>query len=241
MNAMYSGKVVFSYNLDKGGNDIVCSARLLNRENGNSMKFTFPIAFVAGPVCECYENISITILDSDKPVQQTLQGLAYDSYFMVTLTVDGRENSQVRCMMFRPTPVQAPCDNRFFDASLSEESIQMSDDFQFDLPQSTSGGPPEVEIALTQGAIEFKPVMSGESSATGLQFIVDEKPVYTQRFRQPIDLSSDSKPKIRCEQVMGFNACDGKQVNQQSGNLGCQSICACTACMQQRINFGNWN
>ena len=51
------------------------------------MKYTFPIAFVAGPVCESFENTGATILAKDKPVQKVLQGLVYDSYFMANCSI----------------------------------------------------------------------------------------------------------------------------------------------------------
>ena len=40
---------------------------------------------------------------------------------------------------------------------------------------------------------------------------------------------------------MGFPANDGKQSNQLSGNLGCQSLCPCPGCGQPRKALGNWN
>jgi len=244
MKAIYSGKIVFTYNLDKGGNDIVCSVRLLNRENGNSMKYTFPIAFVAGPVCECYENICVTILDKEKPVQQTLQGLAYDSYFMTTLIIDGEKKSQARSMMFCPTPAHAICENRFFDATLSDELIRMSDDFQFDLPQSTSGGPPEVEIPLDTEAILFKLVMSDKSSAASWRRkMVGESSLKRERAnsmsrlaRLTGNLSSTSLRRklseslsttLRVSFATPSNICGIIVVNKISSSLFTQRLCPC--------------
>ena len=68
MCTIYCGIICFTYNLDKDGNDIICSVCLSNQENGNSMKYAFPIAFVAGPVCESFENTDTTFLAKDKPV-----------------------------------------------------------------------------------------------------------------------------------------------------------------------------
>ena len=46
MNIEYGNKVVITYNIDKGGNDITVSIRLLNRKEGNYMKHTYPSASV---------------------------------------------------------------------------------------------------------------------------------------------------------------------------------------------------
>ena len=50
MRVMYRHKGFLTYNIDKGGDDITVSIILLNRNQGNSMKHTYPIASVGGPV-----------------------------------------------------------------------------------------------------------------------------------------------------------------------------------------------
>ena len=119
----------------------------------------------------------------------------------------------------------------------------MNDDFEFDAPESTTGGPPEVEIPLEASTVcvQFVTRSNRPSLAIGLRFTVDDKPVYTQQFKRPITLPSDRCAEVRLMQVMGFPANDGKQSNQLSGNIGCQSICACPGCGQQQKFFGNWN
>ena len=133
--------------------------------------------------------------------------------------------------------------NRFLIASLSTEAIQVNDDFEFDAPESTTGGPPEVEIPLEASTVgvQFVTRSNSPSLAIGFQITVNNKPVHTRRFRRPITLSSDCCAEIRLMQVMGFPANDTKQSTQLSGNIGCQSLCACPACGQQRKDFGNWN
>ena len=50
IRVVYRQKIFITYNIDKGGDDITVSIILLNRNQGNSMKHTYPIASVGGPV-----------------------------------------------------------------------------------------------------------------------------------------------------------------------------------------------
>lgn len=73
MNPEHCDKVVITYNIDKGGNDINVSVRLLNRKEGNSLKYTYPIASIGGPVMECYQNEKKTIFNDKYPIGNILQ------------------------------------------------------------------------------------------------------------------------------------------------------------------------
>ncbi|KAL7540283.1 hypothetical protein ACHAWF_006639 [Thalassiosira exigua] len=93
MNEPYRSKVVVTYNIDKGGNDINLSVRLLNRKAGNSMDHTYPIASVGGPVCECHENELQTLFNKKYQIGSFLQALVYDNYFILT-----RKDTESPCM-----------------------------------------------------------------------------------------------------------------------------------------------
>ena len=84
MNVVYKNKIVITYNIDKGGDDITVSVRLLNQESGNSMKHTYLIASIGGPVSKCCENEKQTIFNEDYPTGKILQGWVNDSYFALS-------------------------------------------------------------------------------------------------------------------------------------------------------------
>ena len=125
---------------------------------------------VAGPVCESYENTGAKILSKKKPVQKVLQSLVYDFYFIATAAVEGEKSTQSQRIMFLPTPMQEPGQNRFLNASLSAGMFQVNDDFEFDAPESTSGGPLEVEIPLEASTVcvQFVTRSNRQSLAIGL-------------------------------------------------------------------------
>ena len=134
----------------------------------------------------------------DKPVQKVLQDLVYDSYFMATVVLEQEETTVAQSIMFLSTSTQEPGANRFLSASLYIEKILVNDDFEFNLPEFKSGGPPEVEIPQEVSMIDFKFVTSSSnlSIAIDLQFSVNDKPVHTQRVCQPNTLSPDCCPEI---------------------------------------------
>ena len=239
MNGVYASKIVVTYNIDKGGNDIIASIRLLNRETGNSMEFTFPIAMVLGPACESYFNTGASIFDRTRPTQPFLQHLAFDSYLSVTVLVDSQvQTLQVHTLVFLPTPTQERLQNRQIEANLSDESVEAGAAFQFNPPESSNGGPPEVSIPLDAVSVDFKFITKAgdRSIAVGLQFLVGGTPVHSLRFRKPITLSTGCDVKVLIQQVMGFGSNDGKQGNQVMGGIGCQSKYCCPGCGQPRAS-----
>ena len=72
MRVVYCRKIFLTYNIDKGGDDIAVSIRLLNRKEVNSMKRTYPIASVGGPFSKCYDNKKITIFNDKYPTGNIL-------------------------------------------------------------------------------------------------------------------------------------------------------------------------
>ena len=115
INSKYEYKIVITYNIDKGGNDITTSIRLLNRFEGNSMKHTYPIATVGGPVCECYDNEKDTIFNAIYPIGNILQGWADDLFFTLTAMTPSNE---CRSMLFLPIPTHGVCENRSISVEL---------------------------------------------------------------------------------------------------------------------------
>ena len=91
MKIVYKEKIVVTYNIDKGGDDITVSVRLVNRKAGNSMKHTMPIASVGGPVSECYENKKVTIFNDNYPTGRILQEWENDSHFVLNVISSRRQ------------------------------------------------------------------------------------------------------------------------------------------------------
>ena len=117
MNPLFKSKIVLAYNIDKGGNDVTVSIGLLNRKGGNSMKHTYPIASVGGPVAESYEIEKETIFNDIYPIRRTIQAWVYDASFMLTVMVKSN-TKQCQSIMFNPIPMKGICERRTIEAIL---------------------------------------------------------------------------------------------------------------------------
>ena len=124
MNIEYGNKVVITYNIDKGGNDITVSIRLLNRKEGNSMEYTYPIASVGGPVYECYENKKETIFNSKYQTRNILQGWVNDLFFILTIKAP---KNQCQCILFLSIPKHGVCECRSIGVELVTGLVPESD------------------------------------------------------------------------------------------------------------------
>ena len=124
MSDDFPNKVAVTYNIDKGGNDITISIRLLNRKEGNSMEYTYPIASVGGPVCECYDNEKETIFNSKYQTGNVLQGWVNDSFFILMIKAP---KNQCQCILFLPIPKDGVCERRSIGVELVTGLVPESD------------------------------------------------------------------------------------------------------------------
>ncbi|KAL7536007.1 hypothetical protein ACHAXR_006865 [Thalassiosira sp. AJA248-18] len=248
MNELFRNKIVMTYNIDKGGNDIITSIRLLNRDSGNSMKYTYPIASVGGPVMESYENEKETIFNDKYPIRRTLQSWVYDSSFMLTIIVNSKRK-QCQSIMVNPVPMKGICAERSFDAILKLSLIGGNWDWvkesniMFDDDTTSNGGPPELAVPVDEESISFKFVTSDDSETTvvGVQFIVREEVKLSLRFRYPLHLTKEVRVddiKLSFQQVMGIPTHDGKQQNIAGGLMSnsAKYPCACCTCPKNHFN-----
>ena len=121
MSVMYRRKIVLTYNIEKVGDDITVSIRLLYRKEGNSMKHTYPIANVGVPVSECYKNEKITKFNDKYPTGNILQGWVDDSFFVPNCLTTS--NHQCRSIMFQPIPKNGVCENQKISVDLLSDMV----------------------------------------------------------------------------------------------------------------------
>jgi len=171
-NAKYGGCFFVTGNIDKGGDDMVVSIRNMNREGGNSMMHTYPIASIGGPVSECYKNKADTIFAPGCPTGPFLQGLVDDAYQMLAIHTP---HNECRSILFKPTPGEAPCTRRKIGVEMLPDSMDESK-VNFDSSVSESGGVPEVPIPHGTESISVRLIVSrrkGVDVAVGAQLIAD--------------------------------------------------------------------
>jgi len=251
MNPNDKNKIVLTYNIDKGGDDILASIRLLNRKNGNSMKHTYMIASVGGPVMESYNNELKTIFSPEFPIRDIIQDWVYDSLFVLSIEVRTNSNkSQCQSITLKPSTFAGICVDRSIEAILELESpMKISSvkdtDIEFDDKVSASGGPPEIDMPVDLQSMLVRLVTSkdNEKIVVGVELKIGGDVKLRQKLREPLklpdnlDTSVNGDIKLSLQQVIGIPANDGKQQNIIAGicSNSCLSPCAC--CTTLKANF----
>ena len=229
MKVVCKNIIVITYNIDKGGDDITISIRLLNRKAGNSIKHNYPITSAGGPVSECYGNEKQTFFNQDYPTGETLQGFVDDSYFVLNVITSNRQCRS----MFQPIPKHGVCENRSISVDLIPDMVDKSDGVVFKDDIVVNGGPPEVCIPLDQDRISVHLINAkdNELSCVGVQFVLHSKVVLTQKFRAPLDLTGQmSNMALQIQQVIGIPKNDEKQQLILASIPGCGCTHACPDC-----------
>ncbi|EJK69060.1 hypothetical protein THAOC_09721 [Thalassiosira oceanica] len=220
MRPLFKGKVAVTYNIDKGGDDIMVSIRLVNRSSGNSMKFTFPIATVGGPLMENYENELESIFNEKFPIGRTLQHLC-----------------------FAPKEQKKKKTVRNIEAELLEECVNESA-VQFDDEESDEGLTPEVEIPVDATKLSVRLVTRQNELKTcvGVQILHEGNVIHSRRFAKAVGRTKTSLSKrwtMRAQfmQVVGFPAHDMKQQLVLAGIPSNSCKRPCPHCTEEDGNF----
>ena len=245
MKALYEGKIVLTYNIDKGGNDIIVSIRLVNRAAGNSMKFTFPIATVGGPVIENYENELESIFNPKYPIGRTLQDFCDDSFFVLRLRQASKyADRRCRCIMFKPSQIRKKeaCSiaAELLDECVSESSVE------FDEDESSEGCTVEVEIPLDTTKLSVRLVTQdgNDKVAVGVQILRQATVIHSRRFLKPLHRTRTKGTgswtmNAQLMQVMGFPSHDMKQQVVLIGIPSNSCKRPCTHCIEPDDNFNS--
>ena len=114
-------------------------------------------------------------------------------------------------------------------------------DVAFDEDVSANRGPREFCIPIDKNRIAVRIVTGkdNELDGIGVQFVLHDEVVLTQKFRSKMDLKGRgiSTIKLTMQQVMGAPANDGKQQLVLVGIPGPTCICECPACTLKRENW----
>lgn len=115
MNPEHCDKVVITYNIDKGGNDINVSVRLLNRKEGNSLKYTYPIASLSEAPSWSAIKTRRRLFSMTSILLATFfrSGSLYDTLFVLSVKVDDPKEKKDQCqsITFKPIQVDDPSQN----------------------------------------------------------------------------------------------------------------------------------
>lgn len=244
-----SKSLIVCYGVDRADSDVTLSIRLASREDGNSSKYTIPIAQYENGA-ETYDNEAATLFNPKYPLQQFLQDLVDDNSHTVTFTLRGK-TIQCDCFMFCPTPKLGQCIERHFAVQMLPPTTV--DGVIFD-PWPLDGLPPKIAIPEDSVTLslrlvvktskcqvnEFHPLFDLDLNAkdtqyvVGCQFLVGGEVVYTHHLRRVLKLSVNASlaaVEVETYQNIGYESDDIKQILIQMGICSASAKCSCPCCI----------
>ena len=159
---------------------------------------------------------------------------------MLVVTIGSKLHSGVRpqkatCALFLPYPVSKdPCTDQHLKVTFNLEPVD-EDKVMFDvLPDKEKGLPPKVALPVDQNDITLQLILESKETKhviSGFIILSEEGTSTACRFNNPIELDKGdglSDVHVTVEQISGYPANDGKQINILTGQCSCRCKCPCS-------------
>jgi len=233
-----------AFGIDRAGSNVTASLRIGNRQDGNSSKYTIPIAQYE-EAAETYDNEKATFFHSKCIIGTFLQNFVWDLMQMCIVKIG---TSQCECFTFLPIPSKAEARRQLSVTVIGSVSAN-----QVKFPErEVDGNPPSVQIPADVSDVSFRLVVKGVRSiddiadladeydcdddantqyVVGCQLLIDSTVIHTQSFRIKMKLLPSNSISVEVLQVSGHGANDTKQTLILMGNKGPASKSSCPDCI----------